>query len=90
LRSCHASGQSERFEWDDDLKGFGIRIPPTKRVGIIQYRYGTKQRRLTLADVDKLDAVGARKAAKDRLAAVQLGHDPQAEKPWNAPRRILR
>jgi len=74
------AGQTERFEWDDDLKGFGIRIRPTKRVWVIQYRHGTKQRRLTLADVDKLDAAKARKIAKDRLAAAQLGRDPQAEK----------
>ena len=72
--------QSELFVWDDDLKGFGIRIRATKRVWVIQYRYGTKQRRLTLADIDKLDAAKARKEAKDRLAAVQLGRDPQAEK----------
>ena len=72
--------QSELFVWDDDLKGFGIRIRATKRVWVIQYRYGTKQRRLTLADIDKLDAANARKEAKDRLAAVQLGRDPQAEK----------
>jgi integrase len=75
-----AAGQRERFEWDDDLKGFGVRIRPTKRTWVIQYRIGTKQRRLTLADVDKLDATKARKAAKDRLAAVQLGGDPQADK----------
>ena len=74
------AGQSELLVWDDDVRGFGIRIRPTKRTWIIQYRVGTKQRRLTLADVDKLDAAKARKAAKDRLAAVQLGGDPQADK----------
>src|SRR5215468_8226260 len=74
------AGQSELLVWDDDVRGFGIRIRPTKRTWIIQYRHGTKQRRLTLADVDKLDAAKARKIAKDRLAAAQLGRDPQAEK----------
>jgi integrase len=73
-------GKKDHFIWDDDLKGFGVRLRPSKAVWVVQYRHGTQQRRLTLGDVRKVDAVKARKAAKDRLAAVQLGADPQQEK----------
>jgi hypothetical protein len=46
-----APAQAERFKWDDDVKGFGIRIRPIKRTWIIPYRIGTKQRRPILADI---------------------------------------
>jgi integrase len=74
------AGKTEYFEWDEDLKGFGVRVRPTKKVWVIQYRHGTKQRRLTLGDVAKVAADQARKKAKKHLAAVQLDGDPQADK----------
>jgi Arm DNA-binding domain len=75
------SGRPELFVFDEDLPGFGIRLRAGgKRTWIIQYRSGTKQRRLTLSTGEKLDPDKARKEAKDRLAKVTLGVDPQAEK----------
>jgi integrase len=75
------AGKSDLILFDDDLKGFGIRLRAGgKRVWIVQYRVGAKQRRETLGDVNKLDADQARKAARDLLAKVTLGGDPQADK----------
>ena len=75
------AGKSDAIFFDDDLPGFGLRIRAGgKRTWIIQYRVGAKQRRLTLGTVDKLNADQARKAAKGRLARVELGGDPQQEK----------
>jgi integrase len=75
------SGRPELIVFDEDLPGFGIRLRAGgKRTWIVQYRSGTKQRRLTLSTVEKLDADKARKEAKERLAKVTLGVDPQAEK----------
>jgi len=67
--------------FDDELPGFGLRIRAGgKRVWIVQYRFGLKQRRVTLGDLRKLDADAARVEAKKRLAKVTLGTDPQREK----------
>src|SRR5262249_429662 len=67
--------------FDDDVRGFGIRLRSGgKRTWIAQYKFGGKQRRITLGDVRKLDADKARAVAKDRLAQVTLGGDPQADK----------
>jgi integrase len=75
------AGKSDAIFFDDDMPGFGLRLRAGgKRTWIIQYRVGAKQRRLTLGTVDKLNADQARKAAKGRLARVELGGDPQQEK----------
>jgi integrase len=74
-------GKSETIVFDEALPGFGLRIRVGgKRTWIAQYRLGSKQRRVTLGSVETLDADEARKRAKDALARVQLGQDPQAEK----------
>jgi integrase len=74
-------GKTDAIFFDDDIPGFGLRIRTGgKRTWIIQYRVGAKQRRLTLGTVDRLGADQARKAAKVRLARVELGGDPQHEK----------
>lgn len=80
-RQALPAGKSDAIFFDDDLPGFGLRLRAGgKRTWIIQYRVGAKQRRLTLGTVDKLNADQARKAAKGRLARVELGGDPQQEK----------
>jgi integrase len=67
--------------FDDDLRGFGLRIRVGgKRSYVVQYRQGTKQRRIVIGDAAKLDIDVARKAARAKLAAVALGGDPQADK----------
>jgi integrase len=75
------AGKSDAIFFDDDLPGFGLRVRAGgKRTWIIQYRVGAMQRRLTIGSVDKLSADQARKAARGRLARVELGGDPQHEK----------
>lgn len=74
-------GKIESIVFDDALPGFGLRIRSGgKRTWIAQYRLGLMQRRVTLGTVQTLDADEARRRAKDALARVQLGQDPQAEK----------
>jgi hypothetical protein len=51
-----------------------------KRTWIVQYRIGSKQRRVSLRTVDALDIVKARQAARDTLATMQLRGDRQTEK----------
>ena len=74
-------GKSERLEFDKDLPGFGIRLRGGgKRTWVVQYRLGTKQRRLTLGSLAAIDAIEARRRAKSALANVHLGRDPQMQK----------
>ncbi|PVE23642.1 site-specific integrase [Microvirga sp. KLBC 81] len=75
------AGKAEAIVFDDALRGFGVRIRAGgKRTWIVQYRVGTKQRRITLGTVEALDPDRARKVAKDVLSRAQLGSDPQIEK----------
>jgi integrase len=74
-------GKSERIDFDYDLPRFGVRLREGgKRTWIIQYRLGSKQRRMTIGDLASLDADDARKTARTALAKVDLGNDPQSEK----------
>ncbi len=74
-------GKAELLVFDETLAGFGIRIRAGgKRSWIAQYRIGQQQRRLSLGAVGVLDAAQARKRAKEVLARVGLGQDPQADK----------
>jgi integrase len=74
------NGKDDHIVWDSKVPGFGVRLRPGKTTWIIQYRIGVRQRRLTLGDVQTINADKARNAAKDRLAAIRLGNDPQADK----------
>jgi integrase len=81
-------GRDEEFFYDDDLPGFGLRVRATKSTWFISYRLGGRgspQRRLTIGPLDNFGAEAARAAAKEMLAKVRLGADPQHEK---ATRRI--
>jgi integrase len=76
-----APGKTDAIYWDDNLKGFGLRLRAGgSRVWIAQYRTDTGQRREKIGSADKIDADAARKAAKQILARVTAGHDPAAEK----------
>ena len=74
-------GKSDAIFFDDDVPGFGLRIRAGgKKTWIVQYRIGKMQRRITLGAVNALDPEMARKAARDRLAQVTLGGDPQRDR----------
>ena len=66
--------------WDDDLPGFGIRLRGDKKSYLVQYRIGAQQRRESLGDIRKVTLEDARRAARQRFARIELGHDPAAER----------
>lgn len=73
-------GKPYAIFWDTELAGFGIRLNPTGRVWVVQYRVAGKTRRETIGRIEAVSIEVARKRARDILAAVQLGRDPRAEK----------
>jgi hypothetical protein len=71
------AGKSETIVFDESLPGFGLRVRAGgKRVWIVQYRAGSKQRRLRL----EASKSTIRKEARKALAKARLGEDPQADK----------
>lgn len=83
IKSCTlAPGEKERTFWDDDLKGFGLRVRDTgAKVFVVQYRneFG-RQKKLTLGRFGKITPHKARELAQDAVGAVLSGKDPQTEK----------
>jgi integrase len=72
------SGQ--RFVWDDDVKGFGIRLTPTTRAYIVQGRVSGVNRRVTLGLLGVITLQEARKKATHELSSMLAGVDPVVEK----------
>jgi integrase len=71
---------TDKFEWDSRLTGFGKRVRDGRETWVIQYRLGHKQRRMTIGTCAKLTQAQAREAARKRLAQVELGGDPAADR----------
>ncbi|MEG3089092.1 site-specific integrase [Sphingomonas sp. PB4P5] len=72
---------TEYMIWDGDIAGFGIRILPSgRRSYLIQYRVGTRSRRVTLGAHGILTPEQARHLAVQALAAVRAGSDPAEDR----------
>lgn len=76
-------GDKERFIWDTELKGFGLKVFPTgAKTFVYQYRTQEgKSRRYTIGKYsDSLTTEQARKIAKDKAHDVHSGIDPMGER----------
>ncbi|MBN4092681.1 site-specific integrase [Methylobacterium sp. OT2] len=75
-------GKSEHYEWDDTLKGFGVKLNAGgSRNYLIQYRNKDgRTRRMVVGKVDTLTLVEARERARALLVDVQGGADPVGQK----------
>jgi integrase len=78
------AGKADHILWDSTLPGFGFRMRKSGgrvlRSWIVQYRRAGSSRRLLLGSAEVLNADQARAAAKEALAKVALGGDPQGDK----------
>ena len=76
-----APGQKDTMVWDIALPGFGVRLRPgsTQKRFYVQYRLKTgQQRKRPIGRYGVLTVEEARAAARQWLAAVELGDDPAA------------
>jgi integrase len=66
---------------DDELRGFAVRVLPSgKRYYVVQYRIGTRYRRMSLGQHGVLTTEKARTKAFGLLAAVNDGEDPAGDR----------
>ncbi len=77
-------GPADRFLWDDELRGFGLKVTPAGRKSyLVQYRSGGRvapTKRITIGTHGELTPEQARQEAKRLLADVARGRDPAAER----------
>ena len=75
-------GEKETVLWDDELKGFGLRVKPSgRKTFVIQYRNPQgRSRRMTLGTYGKMTIDEARKIARERFVEVGRGLDPVEHK----------
>lgn len=70
--------KSERFEqWEDNGKGFGVRVSPSGRKSwIYMYRYEGRARRMTLGVYPKMTLADAHSAHANARQTLEKGNDP--------------
>lgn len=78
------SGSRDAFLWDDELRGFGLKVTPAgRKVYLVQYRSaGAKPvtKRFTVGTHGELTPDQARQEAKGVLADIARGSDPAKER----------
>ena len=76
-----APGEREYFIWDDELKGFGLRVYPSgRKMYLAQFRAGGRVRRVNIGLHGALTPDAARTEAMKHLSEVRLGGDPAGER----------
>ncbi len=74
-------GAQEYFIWDDELRGFGLRVYPSgRKMYLAQFRAGGRVRRVNVGLHGAITAEDARTEAMKHLSTVRLGGDPAAER----------
>ncbi|MDN7353322.1 tyrosine-type recombinase/integrase [Acetobacter senegalensis] len=82
-RSVEAAARTgkEYFLWDDELRGFGLRVHPSgRKIYLAQFRAGGRIRRVNIGPHGPLTPDQARTEAMKHLSDVRLGSDPGAQR----------
>ena len=71
----------ERFYWDTELPGFGLRIRASgRKYFIVQFRAKGRERRMTIGQYGAVTVDAARRRAIAHIAEARNGVDPAAER----------
>jgi integrase len=75
------AGKRDVIFWDDDIRGFGLRLRESgERSWVYRYRFGRTQRSIKLGNANSVPLAVARKNASLLEAEVRLGKDPAGQK----------
>jgi len=67
----------DKFLWDDELKGFGLRLSPKgKKTFIVQYRSNGRSQRIRIGHVGGITVHKARRDAQILLGEIAVGKSP--------------
>lgn len=85
-----AQGANEAYLWDDELKGFGVRLYPSGAARfILKYRTSAgAQRKYSIGRIGIVTAEQARDLAKIALGKLASGEDPSAASKADKSRRM--
>ncbi len=74
-------GKSQFIKWDDELKGFGVRVYPTSRKAfVLSYRSNGRKRIMVLGQYGVLTLDQGRKLGREKLVDVNKGKDPLTDR----------
>jgi integrase len=82
-RSVEAAARTgkEYFLWDDELRGFGLRVHPSgRKIYLAQFRAGGRIRRVNIGPHGPITPDQARTEAMKHLSDVRRGSDPGAQR----------
>ncbi|WP_051279481.1 tyrosine-type recombinase/integrase [Hellea balneolensis] len=72
-----AASDKDQFHWDDDLKGFGLRVSAKgRKTFIVQYRHAGRTQRIRIGQHGRITAFDARKDAQILLGEIAQGQSP--------------
>ncbi len=81
VRQLAPPEQGSRIEYDDAIKGFGLRITANgAKSFILNYRVRGRERRYTIGQYPAWSAAAARKEASELKKAIDKGQDPMGER----------
>jgi integrase len=85
VAALRLDGKADLIVFDDELPRFGVRL--RRRADgkvdtsyVVQWKRGGQSRRIRLGSADLLSPADARAAAREKLAQVDLGKDPAADR----------
>jgi integrase len=77
VESAMVPSSGQVFYWDDELRGFGLRVSASgMRSYVAQGRVGTRTRRVTIGTHGRWTCEEARRQARELLRDMDLGIDP--------------
>ena len=74
--------ERERVVWDDDIKGFGVRVHPTgRKVYIVKYRHEGRSVKVTIGVHGPITPAAARAKAAEIVTLAKTGRDVAGKTP---------
>jgi integrase len=82
VRAIQPKPEGDKWVWDENPRGFGVRVKPSGvKSFLIQYRNTRgRTRRYTIGQFGRMSVEVARKEAKAKLGEIERGGDPSAER----------